>query len=157
MWDLPGPGLEPVSPALAGGFLTTVPPRKSLHCYSWWSIDSPIIAIYLLTTTLVPFQPSSKSVWPTASKVHATHDTVGPSLAEGPPDVGLLLVWAFLREILPFSEWEEKWLVREAAVKPEDTASVGPDLYHREFQLQLDKEETHPVLIVVVTILLHPL
>ena len=29
MWDLPGPGLEPVSPALAGGFLTTTPPRKS--------------------------------------------------------------------------------------------------------------------------------
>ena len=28
MWDLPGPGLEPVSPALAGGFLTTEPPRK---------------------------------------------------------------------------------------------------------------------------------
>ena len=23
MWDLPGPGLKPVSPALAGGFLTT--------------------------------------------------------------------------------------------------------------------------------------
>ena len=29
MWDLPGPGLEPVSPALAGGFFTTVPPGKS--------------------------------------------------------------------------------------------------------------------------------
>ena len=28
MWDLPGPGLEPVSPALAG-FLTTAPPGKS--------------------------------------------------------------------------------------------------------------------------------
>ena len=28
MWDLPGPGLEPVSPALAGGFLTTVSPTK---------------------------------------------------------------------------------------------------------------------------------
>ena len=28
MGDLPGPGLEPVSPALAGGFLTTVPPEK---------------------------------------------------------------------------------------------------------------------------------
>ena len=27
--DLPGPGLEPVSPALAGGFLTTVPPGNS--------------------------------------------------------------------------------------------------------------------------------
>ena len=31
MWDLPGPGLEPMSPASAGGFfLTTVPPGKSL-------------------------------------------------------------------------------------------------------------------------------
>ena len=29
MWDLPGPGLEPVSPALADGFLTTAPPGKS--------------------------------------------------------------------------------------------------------------------------------
>ena len=29
MWDLPGPGLEPVSPTLAGGFLTTVPPGQS--------------------------------------------------------------------------------------------------------------------------------
>ena len=28
MWDLPGPGLEPMSPALADGFLTTVPPGK---------------------------------------------------------------------------------------------------------------------------------
>ena len=27
-WDLPGPRLEPMSPALAGGFLTTVPPGK---------------------------------------------------------------------------------------------------------------------------------
>ena len=30
MWDLPGPGLEPVSPALAGGFLATAPPGKPL-------------------------------------------------------------------------------------------------------------------------------
>ena len=28
MWDLPGSGLEPMSSALAGGFLTTVPPEK---------------------------------------------------------------------------------------------------------------------------------
>ena len=28
MWDLPGLGLEPASPALAGGFLTTAPPGK---------------------------------------------------------------------------------------------------------------------------------
>ena len=28
MWDLPRPGLEPVSPALAGRFLNTAPPGK---------------------------------------------------------------------------------------------------------------------------------
>ena len=30
MWDLPGPGIEPVSPALAGRFLITRPPGKSM-------------------------------------------------------------------------------------------------------------------------------
>ena len=38
MWDLPGPGLEPVFPALAGRFLTTAPPGKLLKC-----IDSNLI------------------------------------------------------------------------------------------------------------------
>ena len=33
MWDLPGPGLEPVSPSLAGGFLTTAPPGKSVNSF----------------------------------------------------------------------------------------------------------------------------
>ena len=32
MWNFPGPGLEPVSPALAGGFLTTVPPGEAPPC-----------------------------------------------------------------------------------------------------------------------------
>ena len=31
MWDLPGPGLEPVSPALAGGFSTTAAPGRPLR------------------------------------------------------------------------------------------------------------------------------
>ena len=31
VWDLPGPGVEPVSPALADGFLTTEPPGKSYY------------------------------------------------------------------------------------------------------------------------------
>ena len=35
MWDLPGPGIKPVSPALAGGFLTTVPPGKSQSLVSY--------------------------------------------------------------------------------------------------------------------------
>ena len=29
MWDLPGPGIEPMSPSLAGGFLATRTPGKS--------------------------------------------------------------------------------------------------------------------------------
>ena len=48
MWDLPGPGLEPTSPALAGGFLTTVPPGKSviqilkpLKTFTWDGEESP--------------------------------------------------------------------------------------------------------------------
>ena len=31
---IPQPGIEPVSPALEGGFLTTGPPGKSLHSNS---------------------------------------------------------------------------------------------------------------------------
>ena len=45
MWDLAGPGLEPVSPAWAGGFLTTGPPGKSLVSY--------LETIFLLMTALV--------------------------------------------------------------------------------------------------------
>ena len=33
MWDLPGPGIKPMSAALAGGFLTSVPPGKSQYLY----------------------------------------------------------------------------------------------------------------------------
>ena len=29
MWNLPGPGIEPVSPALAGEFLSTVPREQT--------------------------------------------------------------------------------------------------------------------------------
>ena len=32
MWDLPHPGIEPVSPALAGTFFTTEPPGKPNDC-----------------------------------------------------------------------------------------------------------------------------
>ena len=40
MWDLPRPGLEPVSPALAGRFLTTVPPGKPLFFFKVLLTDS---------------------------------------------------------------------------------------------------------------------
>ena len=44
MWDLPRPGLEPMSPALAGGFSTTAPPGKPSFVYflknsSWFHLS----------------------------------------------------------------------------------------------------------------------
>ena len=33
MWNLPRPGIEPMSPALAGEFLSTGPPKKTSICF----------------------------------------------------------------------------------------------------------------------------
>ena len=58
MWDLPGPGLEPVSPALAGGFLTTAPPGKSqtnssrLNTYQSMAHKSGLQAILDIQVTI---------------------------------------------------------------------------------------------------------
>ena len=50
MWDLPGPGLEPVSPALAGGFFTTAPPGKSpnlcFYAHHYLSWRRPVTGIW---------------------------------------------------------------------------------------------------------------
>ena len=47
MWDLPRPGLEPVSPALAGRFLTTAPPGKPCfllkRCIMKYLVDKCVI------------------------------------------------------------------------------------------------------------------
>ena len=40
-WDLPRPGLEPVSPALAGRFSTTAPPGKPIpNIFDQWLVES---------------------------------------------------------------------------------------------------------------------
>ena len=56
MWDLPGPGIEPVSPALAGGFFTTGAPGNplkrtllaSLLNTSWFSELRNVVSKLLL-------------------------------------------------------------------------------------------------------------
>ena len=54
MWDPPGPGIEPMFPALASGFLTTGPPGKSLEIEALLllvpskSYGSPAIMLFLL-------------------------------------------------------------------------------------------------------------
>ena len=56
MWDLPGPGLEPMSPALAGGFLTAALPGESLKLTSNCVQGPGLLIVFLLATPLfVPF------------------------------------------------------------------------------------------------------
>ena len=45
-WDLPRPGLEPVSPALAGGFLTTALPGKSMAHFFLALNNIPFVWMY---------------------------------------------------------------------------------------------------------------
>ena len=45
MWDLPRPGVEPMSPALAGGFFTTGPPGKS---------EAGILSVWVTASESVP-------------------------------------------------------------------------------------------------------
>ena len=58
MWDLPGPGIEPVSPALAGGFLTTVPPGKPRTSHYYGLISSGKALSLFPPPALPPFLPS---------------------------------------------------------------------------------------------------
>ena len=46
MWDLPRLGLEPVSPALAGGFLTTAPPGKPPNVLLPYDLTIVLLGIY---------------------------------------------------------------------------------------------------------------
>jgi len=61
MWDLPGPGIEPVSPALAGGFSTTDPAGKSLILF--------YVVLLLLVRGQLPGSPFL-SFAPTLSSAH---------------------------------------------------------------------------------------
>ena len=56
MWDLPRPGLEPVSPALAGRFSTTAPPGKPPNVFEYENfllIRNKSIGPYVTVTALL--------------------------------------------------------------------------------------------------------
>ena len=66
MWNLPGPGLEPVSPALAGGFLTATPPGKPSYSHFLKCFGFVIVGVFLLLCFLpreVPLAFVVKLVW----------------------------------------------------------------------------------------------
>ena len=53
MWDLPGLGLEPMSTALAGRFLTSVPPGKSPHCsFDLYFCNSDVEHLFMCLLTI---------------------------------------------------------------------------------------------------------
>ena len=57
MWDLPRPGLEPLSPALAGRFSTTAPPGKPLDLFLFHSVLSMrfiLVAVYIALSHSFP-------------------------------------------------------------------------------------------------------
>ena len=74
-WGLPGPGIEPTCPAFAGGFLFTVPPRKSGELFlskvkpepnqdfrpNFYFTRNKEIEEYLITTVLIARKQSSPS------------------------------------------------------------------------------------------------
>ena len=61
MWDLPGPGIEPMSPALAGGFFTTEPPGKpSQAFYTLRLLRSHVIVSILPEDSLNPILQMGK-------------------------------------------------------------------------------------------------
>ena len=58
--DLPNPGIKPTSPALAGRFLTPVPPAKPLVLFSRYLLEScRFLKSYLLQWLLQVFPVSS--------------------------------------------------------------------------------------------------
>ena len=57
MWDLPGPGIEPMSPAWVGRFLTTAPPGKSQQLY----VCRTLVATEWVGKSLIPISPQHKN------------------------------------------------------------------------------------------------
>ena len=51
MWDPPRPGLEPVCPALAGGFSTTAPPGKPWNLFLLIHFDIESLSLTSINST----------------------------------------------------------------------------------------------------------
>ena len=79
MWDLPRPGLEPVSPALAGRFSTTVPPGKP---------ENPFLCFFQLRgAACIPWLVAPSCIFKASHHLPPTSSFIltSPSLALLPP------------------------------------------------------------------------
>ena len=53
MWDLSGSRIEPVYPALAGGYFTTEPPGKPIHRFICFIFLTSVHSIELIYNILI--------------------------------------------------------------------------------------------------------
>ena len=112
MWDLPGPGIEPMSPALAGGFLTTGPPGKSHQQIRPEN-----------TSSLFPLPHLSHPCWGNwfDKDGRATERLSWPGLSSGPT----VLPQKWRSGSLPMSKI---WNKRKAKAQTTSTLPEGPGL-----------------------------
>ena len=102
MWDLPGPGIELVSPALQGGFLTTGPPGKPSFLTFEWG-DWPSSCLDALPSAGSPPCPPDSQV---PSPAALTPPGLAPVLCcvslSVPPSV---LLWRMIYGFFPLVSW----------------------------------------------------
>ena len=89
MWDLPRPGLEPVSHALAGGFLTTAPAGKSgLTVFKWMITVKCVVCVGVMIDSFPRYRSSVKQEVISAGAREASQKFVAPSASLGLRSIG---------------------------------------------------------------------
>ena len=73
LWDLPEPGIKPMSPALAGGFLTTRPPGEPSYTFNtqkFINVVCGFLNLHLKKQILLYFPLSSIMFLQVSSRIH---------------------------------------------------------------------------------------
>ena len=79
-WDLPGPGIEPLFPSLAGGFLATAPPGKLLYSLFKWTI---VLFFFFIVSCLDSLYQPLPDIFGTRDWCHGRQFFHGPGHGSG--------------------------------------------------------------------------
>ena len=79
MWDLPGPGLDPVSPALAGGFSTTAPPGEPRLGFF---LNARCASAQFVASLIMELGPVNISPWPAGMTLSFSAEGEGRTVEE---------------------------------------------------------------------------
>ena len=101
MWDFPGSGIKPGSPALAGRFLTTGPAGRSQGSFFRVAVgpECPLLGPNASVLGHSDPSPSEMGLWPEESSPGESEGPGQPSMQEGEPDIrcGVLCVGGGIR------------------------------------------------------------